>query len=100
MFTLRKAADRGHANFGWLDSRHSFSFGDYYDPEFLGFHTLRVINEDHVAPGGGFPTHPHRDMEIFSYVVSGALVSLNTSKCTTNVRIKVHHLSGVLGYWI
>ena len=69
----RPSEARGRENLGWLDSRHSFSFGHYYDPKHMGFRSLRVINDDTVAPGGGFPTHGHRDMEIISYIVQGGL---------------------------
>jgi redox-sensitive bicupin YhaK (pirin superfamily) len=73
MFTLRRGADRGATRVGWLDARHSFSFGDYYDPAHHHYRALRVLNDDRVAPGGGFDTHGHRDMEILTTVLSGAL---------------------------
>lgn len=78
MITIRRGDERGRGQFDWLDNRHTFGFADYYDPRHMGFRSLRVIDEDVIAPGGGFPTHQDRDMEIITYVLDGAVEHRNT----------------------
>ena len=86
MISVRRSDERGHFDFGWLDTRHTFSFGDYHDPRFMGFRDLRVINEDWVRPGQGFGRHPHRDMEIVTYVLEGSIHHADSMGTSSTIR--------------
>jgi hypothetical protein len=98
MITVRKAAERGHVEYDWLDTWHTFSFDTYYDPQHMGYHSLRVINDDRVAAGAGFPTHPHRDMEIITYMLEGALAHKDSmGNGSTITRSEVQHMTAGTG---
>jgi len=100
MIQIRPSQERGHSQLSWLDTRFTFSFDQYYDPKYTGFRMLRVLNEDMIAPGGGFPMHPHRDMEILTWVLEGALEHRDSTGASGVIRPgELQHMTAGLGVW-